>query len=796
MAGRLGPIWRASFVLVVPLLAIFLPQVLSAQMDRPPKHSTRGKASPPLTVSSPGQGPVEITADRIEYLRGTAVYEAHGSVVVVQGSLRLTADEVTLLTLSGTLIATGHVHLQDPSSDLEAERLELDVNINAGVVTHGQLFIKESNTLITGRLLQRFSEEHFRAKEGSFTNCDAKGGHIPAWRFTFKDLDVDNGDHLFGKNIWFCVHDVPVFPIPLMYYPLGTRRKTGFLVPTAGVNTVFGVTYQQGFFWAINPSQDLLVTPTLFSRRGFGGSLRYRYILDRRSRGQWLVSFLRDTVQDRFRGTLTGSHVQQVTPDLSIRANANLLTDRTVFSNLSTSGVLRALPSTESNFLVNQRFTTGNLYFLGDFLQPVQIGGLDTFQRLPVLGYQTANVAPFRGPLLFNMETTATNFGRQRGFDLSRVDFVPGLSTHMWNLGHLIGITPRFKFRETYYTRGITSRQSQDRATFWTGISATSRLTRQFALDDGGSFFHSIEPQVIYEYVPPTDQSQIIKVDAVDNLPKKNLATYMLRTRLLHANSQGGTSNWLNLIIAQSYHAGGVQTVARNFPAAPLFGTLTQPLQYASTPIKGRKFSDIWTRAVIGNTVGSGPGVIPLSLTVDSFFDPHRGEFSQVNTDLLYQQDSLWYLSIGERHTRPGSRVQRGDIWNPLSFGDVFAPTPELTFLTTSGAIRLPYGWTVGARTYYDVKTRISPETDYVALYQNPCRCWSLGLFFIQLPDRQQFSFTVTLTGVGSTQSFGSQILRMLLSPILQGERGLPWAPLAAGGYQSPQSSPSGILAQ
>ncbi len=783
MVGRPWSVWRIPFLVVVSLLAlslsaVFLPHAFSAPLDPSPPETPRKAKAPPLSLGEPGQGPLEITADRIEYLKGTAVYEARGSVVVVQGPLRLTADQVTLLTLSGTLIATGHAHLKDPGSDLWADRLELDVNTEAGVVTNGQLFIKETNTLVTGRLLQRFSEDHFRAKDGSFTNCDAQDGKVPPWRFTFKDLDVDTGDRFYGKNLWLCVNDAPIFPIPILYFPLGATRKTGLLVPTIGYDNRFGFHYRQGFFWAINPSQDVTITPDYLSDRGYGGDLEYRYVLDRKSKGQWLVSYIHDTEVNRDRAIITGSHVQRVNPTLSIRGKANFLTDRTILQNLSNSGTLRALPSQESHLNINQKVPYGNLYLEGQFLQPVGVGGKSTFQRLPEIGYRVLDVSPFSSPLFFGLDATFVNFAREEGFTLNRADVMPSLRTEMLNVGHVVGFTPEVRLRETYYTRGVANEQPATRETFWASLSATSRLARRFGQDSGGGMLHSLEPYVIYEYVPPTDQSDIVVVDAVDDLPKKNLLTYSLRSRLLEQGSQGVVKNWLDVTVAQSFHPGSVQARARQFPfpGTQQFTTVTQPLQPATVPVEGKKFSDIWTRAVIGNTVGPRTGVVPLSLTVDTFFDPYRGEFSQVNSDLRYQDDNIWYLEVGQRFTRSGNRVRRGDIWNPVSFGEVFAPTPELQFVQATGAVKLPYGWTVGARTYYDVKNGNSPETDYVALYQNPCRCWSLGLFFLQFPDRQQYNFMISLTGLGGTESFGTQVLRAILGPLLQGERGLPWS--------------------
>jgi LPS-assembly protein len=161
---------------------------------------------------------------------------------------------------------------------------------------------------------------------------------------------------------------------------------------------------------------------------------------------------------------------------------------------------------------------------------------------------------------------------------------------------------------------------------------------------------------------------------------------------------------------------------------------------------------------------------------------------TQWNTDLRVQQSNEWYLEVGQRYTREGNRARRGDLWNPISFNEVYAPTDEVQFVTTGGAFRTPWGWTIGGKAYYDVKNGRSPEYDVVALYQNPCKCWALGLYYLQFPDRAQYNFMLNLTGIGWTESFGTEVLRTILSPLLIGEKGLPWA--APGGpYGRPQSA-------
>lgn len=813
----------ASLVLAMALAILPLSSWAASKESRPSTVST-------TTASAQ---PIDITAQRIDYLKDEEIYEADGSVVIRQGTLQLTADHVTLRMLPGTMTATGHVYLVDPRSDTRAEQLELNINTEAGVLTNGQVYIKPSNTFVTGRLLQRFSEDHFRVKDGAFTNCDAQEGAVPAWRFKFEDLDLNAGDSLAMKGAWLCVNDTPLIPIPELTYPL-TSRRSGFLTPVPAYDNRFGFHYQQSYFWAITPSQDLTVSPSYYSNLGYGSDAEYRYVLGRKSKGQWLLSVLQQTELPnvegvnptgadvkKLRGLLSGLHTQQVNPDLLVRAQVFLVSDPDYLQQLSNSGAQRALPSGESNLLATQRLAYGNAYLLGQYLQPLQSGGTDTFQRLPELGYSLANTAPFGGPLLVGLDSNFVNFYREEGFRLNRVEVAPGLSTDVLDIGHVVGLTPQVKFREVYYTRGIQTGEAFTRETFWASLDATSKLSRRFGLSDGGSLLHTIEPGVMYEYVPASDQSRIAQIDQVDDLPKKNLMTYSLRSRLLEQAINGRTFNWLDLIVAQSYHVGSVQTTARDFTpgVAPIAGSFTQPLQPAAGAIEGRKFSDVWMKATIGDTTppavpapglapafgrGAGAGAGPLPpvsqyLTIDAFYDPYKGALSQWNTDLRVQQANYWYVEIGQRYTRDGNRVRRGDIWNPISFNEVFAPTSEVQFATAGGGFRTPWGWTVGAKGYYDIKNKQSPEYDVVALYQNPCKCWSLGFYYLQFPDRAQYNFMLSMTGIGWTENFGTVVMKSILSPLLVGERGLPWA--APGGpYGRPQpvmptagpSSPTG----
>ncbi len=694
--------------------------------------------------------PVEIKADRIEYDQAREEYHAIGSVDVTRGSVRLFADDATLQKLTGLLKARGHVHLRDGQAEIWAEQLELNMNTEAGIVTQGKVFGEEQNSFVTGRRLQRFSETHYRVKEGSFTNCDAKDGQVPAWSFTFDDMDLDYEDSLSGRGAWFNVNEVPIIPLPTFEYPLGADRKTGLLLPTIGINNAFGFKYRQGFFWAIDPHQDLTISPKILTNRGFGGDLNYRYVWSRQAKGQWFMNTLFDTKEDRKRFQFRGAHTQQFTPSLSFRMNLNYSTDRDFLQDLSSSGVQRALPSQESNLTLLQRLDHGALYLWGQYLQPLNAGGDQTFQRLPEIGHRFFHPGLLGSPLSLTADTTFVHFWREEGFNVSRLDIVPGMTFEGLHLGHILGIRPQAKFREVAYSRGNSDTSRHYRETYWLAAEAFSNISKRFTIENYGSVRHSLKPNLIYEFVPQTRQEQLVQIDAVDDLINKSLLTYSLNNRLSHQGRTGTSSTWLDLLLAQSYHVG-------------------------NPPPLASKFSEIWARGDFHQPLGISNVVSAFSLTVDAFFDHRNKDVTQLNTDARIQGNQAWYLSVGQRYSKAGSRVRRGDIWNPISFNEVLAPAEKIQFLTAAAGVRLPFGVTVGSRWYHDFRTGETAEWDVVALYQNPCRCFSIGLSYLQFPDREQYDFLISLTGLWGSQGNGTQLMNNILGPILSGGRGVPW---------------------
>ena len=431
---------------------------------------------------------------------------------------------------------------------------------------------------------------------------------------------------------------------------------------------------------------------------------------------------------------------------------------RTVLQDLSASGIVRALPSQESVLNVTHRLPGGAVFLKAQYLQPLDAGGLDTFQRLPEIGHRYGRRwGVGEETFELGLDSTFVHFVREQGFSVSRFDVMPTLAVQGLHLGHVVGLRPQVRLREVLYSRGRIQDEARDRGTVWLGLEAASNVSRGFRVGTGHRLRHAIEPRVFYEYVPASRQSDLPQIDATDNLLKKHLVTYSLRTRLQDEWNGTRSATLLDLLVAQSYHLG-------------------------DAPGSANVFSDLWGRATVELPGTSWPGT-QFRLSLDTFYNPEDREFTQFNSDVRGQFGRQAYVQLGHRYTRSGTVPRRGDIWNPVSFNEVLAAQSEIDFFTAGGAVRLPFlGWTLGTRAYHDFVTGQTPEWDVVGLYQNPCKCWSLGLYYIRLsggdgfPERNQLNFVLTLRGVGATTGLGTQLLESILGPLLQDEPGLPWA--------------------
>ena len=95
------------------------------------------------------------------------------------------------------------------------------------------------------------------------------------------------------RNAVVEVKDVPVFYLPMLYYPIQEDdRATGILMPMYGSSLAAGSSISNAFFWAINRSQDATFFHDWMFSRGNGLGAEYRYLLGPQAQGDFRYYWL------------------------------------------------------------------------------------------------------------------------------------------------------------------------------------------------------------------------------------------------------------------------------------------------------------------------------------------------------------------------------------------------------------------------------------------------------------------------------------------------------------------------
>jgi lipopolysaccharide assembly outer membrane protein LptD (OstA) len=193
--------------------------------------------------------------------------EASGNVVYETATARIAAERAVFFTRAGTgtfYTASGLASLGEKADKSMFGALEPDV-------------------YFYGEVLEKVGEDRYKIAKGGFTTCVQP---TPRWELVTGSATINVGEYAVLRNAVMRVKDVPIFYLPIMYYPIqDDDRATGFLLPTYGRSNIQGQSISNAFFWAISRSQDLTVLHDWYTATGQGYGSEYRWMRSPTSAG-------------------------------------------------------------------------------------------------------------------------------------------------------------------------------------------------------------------------------------------------------------------------------------------------------------------------------------------------------------------------------------------------------------------------------------------------------------------------------------------------------------------------------
>ncbi|MDB5938621.1 MAG: Organic solvent tolerance protein, partial [Polaromonas sp.] len=482
------------------------------------------------------EGPTFVSGDKISG-RPDLETVIEGNAELRRGATSMRADRIEYYQPDDQLTSTGDVRINNAGNRFEGPELQLKLDRFEGFFTTPRYRFLQNGGNGQAERVDFIDDKHFTAHRASYTTCERGNEESwkPAWEMTATRVDFDL-DREVGEATGAVVRfkQVPILAFPKVSFPLSDKRKSGFLPPTLGLDSLNGFEYRQPYYFDIAPNRDATVSPAIMTKRGVDLAGEFRYLEPTYS-GQLRANVLPgDRLRGRDRWSYSLQHVGAIDTGVSaiggvgLNLNLNKVSDNDYWRDfpVATGQVTQRLLTQDASLSWSKGYFSSSVRALKwQTLQDPASPIIPPYDRLPQL---TAAYTRFDAPLLgmgsgfdWSAEADFTRFSaderltRQpngnRAFSRLQVSR-PWVAP--WGY-----VTPKVQLHATSY---------QFESPLANGATSASRVVPTFSLDSGltferdasyfgRSFTQTLEPRAFYVRTPYRDQSYLPNYDSGAN---------------------------------------------------------------------------------------------------------------------------------------------------------------------------------------------------------------------------------------------------------------------------------------
>ncbi|WP_321389426.1 LPS assembly protein LptD [uncultured Desulfuromusa sp.] len=652
--------------------------------------------------------PVQLEADQLSYDKNTGLYHASGDVKLVQGDLDVRSQILEWNQISGDLMAEGDVRLISPDEELFGSKVQYNLQQETGTIEDGYFYLRGQNLHIYGQTIERRGKLDYLVKKGTFTTCD---GDVPSWKFGASHLDVTLGGYARARNTIFYLKNVPTLYFPYMIYPAKTDRESGLLIPGIGYSDKRGFQYSSAYYQVLGINQDATFYLDYLSEMGMGKGMEYRYVFGRNTAGEARVYHMNvDKVDgvavDEERYAIEWEHDGTLPGGVRMVADVEYVNDDEYFEDFGTVAEEYNKESVESLFYLSKSW--GKYSLLGQLRYTKDLEGDNstTLQLLPRITFDVGRQRIGHSAFYYGLGTEYSNFWRQEGETGERLMIKPLLAASFqpWNV---IGVTPEVSYRERVYWNLSDDSDSENEGIVEFTTTINSRIQKVYNRPFGfsGKLRHSVEPEIVYSYIPEEDQDHLPYFDQYDNIEEENQLEYALVQRFTTRTEEDGG-----------------QPVYRQF----LYLRLSQTYDLTNEA-SGQRFQDLRLQMTL----------LPqdwISLSSDMTLDVDTGDWTEVAVAGKIQDKEDNSLRIEYSY----------DSEDEIDYGLIDL---SISFLKP---VYLIY------QQRYEFST--DEQLEQVAGIEYRQQCWSAQLSYREREDDRSVMLVFTMLGIGSVGNIGGSL--------------------------------------
>ncbi|MFV0574870.1 MAG: LPS assembly protein LptD [Vibrio sp.] len=462
--------------------------------------------------------PVNIEADSLS-TEGTNAAVYSGGVIVTQGNKKIQTDKLTVNQEENSIVADGNVTMYDGQIKANSTKVKSDLKGDQMEFHNSDYKLLCETARGDAAYILKTGQKIYNIEDGTLTTCPEDN---KSWRIKATDIDIDkNEEEATFWNTRFELLNIPVFYWPYVTVPIGNKRKTGFLYPSASYDDQNGLEINVPIYFNLHPQFDLTTTVEYKTRRGTLLDNQFRYLTDGFGEGSIDFEYLHHdsdpapTIEDKDRWGFNYEHDGIYDRNWKIEIDYSKVSDDEYLDDNLGSNIG---DREDGNLLQKEE-----LSYRTDFSDTILrfrdfqvLGNGNAYRLMPQLEYKYArqvvpNLDVSLDSHISRFETDATNTP-----DATRVHIEPGFAVPLhapWG-----ELTSEAKLMYTYYDQDLKN----DHAATSNGHELSENATRvvpkyringSIFLDNNekwlGGYTQALEPRIQYLYVPHVNQDDI-----------------------------------------------------------------------------------------------------------------------------------------------------------------------------------------------------------------------------------------------------------------------------------------------
>ena len=436
------------------------------------------------------------------------------------------------------LILKGDVYYDDSNTQINSDNAEFSYGDGQIKFEGARFYVNASNGHGAADVLEINRNSRLELKNVEYTTCPIGSED---WLIQGKSIVLDTKKGVSTvKGMKLRFKGLPILYTPYLSFPMSNARKSGLLTPEIGSSGRSGNEIRLPWYLNIAPNYDATITPRLLSNRGVQIAAEFRY-LTKRNKGSISADYLPDdSIINLARHQFKLQHQTLFNNGWRNQIQLSEVSDNQYYEDLG--GTLSISSITHLNRSIRFDYNSPNFSILGQIqdyqtIDNVILEDQKPYRRLPQILINGSWGIPFG--FRFGFDGEVVNFDRNIGITGWRFNATPKLEMPITRPGWFLN--PSIELNHTFYELKNTLPNKQSRlsrivpiASFDAGIFLERSMKNSNRIQ-------TIEPRLLYAYIPERDQSDIPIFDTI--IPDFNLVQLFRKNRYLGIDRIGDTNH-------------------------------------------------------------------------------------------------------------------------------------------------------------------------------------------------------------------------------------------------------------